>query len=114
MIFSTANPPADTIGCRSAAKLTYGEAQTLLDNKVANSSIFKSNEDEFGIREDISLLYGLAMQLRGRRFSNGVLDISGDRLEFDLDVNGLPTDCGYRQREETSKMVEEVHLSSRL
>jgi exoribonuclease R len=64
--------------------------------------------DAEAIKKDIGVLSNLAKRLKEHRSASGILDIHSERLDFDLDINGCPTDCGFHQREESSKLIEEV------
>lgn len=53
---------------------------------------------------------GLAKKLRVARFANGTLSLQPLRLSFQLDENGLPTDCGQYERTDANELVEEFML----
>ena len=95
---------------RSAAKLSYDDAQALLSAAEKIEFPHGPDVDIESIRKDISVLHDLAKHLRERRYANGVLDVSSERLSFDLDASGKPTDCGFNQREDSSRLVEEVRF----
>src|ERR1700742_4459341 len=96
---------------RSSAKLSYIDAQALIDTMDSGHANLELPYDDSSIKfiqQDLRLLHSLAKQLRERRFANGVLSIHSDRLKFALDSTGSPVDCAFYQRESSSKLVEEV------
>jgi protein SSD1 len=48
--------------------------------------------------------------LRQRRFQNGTLRIQNSKLMFDLDDNGVATDCYNYEYSEANMLVEEFML----
>lgn len=63
------------------------------------------------IEHDIKVLEGLAKNLRARRFANGTLSLDSLRLQFKLDDNGLPVDCGQYERTDANDLIQEVLVS---
>lgn len=93
---------------KSAAKLSYGMVQGLLDGKpLSNVSVVPEHEVA-SIETDIRLLYELAKVLRTRRFQNGSLRLDAPRLSFKLNDQGLPVDCSEIVNLEANSLVEEV------
>ena len=48
--------------------------------------------------------------MRQRRFQNGTLRIQNNKLMFDLDENGVATDCYNYEYSEANMLVEEFML----
>lgn len=92
---------------RSAAKLTYSNAQDVIDGKTLGAPV--SPEHNAGdVAHDVKILEDIAKQLRQRRFQNGLLSLKNIELSFKLDDNGLPTDCAPCERYDSHHLVEEV------
>ena len=95
---------------RSTAKLAYTDAQRVIEGKVLGDVSVTPEHDAAGIAHDIKVLEGLAKKLRVARFANGALSLQPLRLSFQLDGNGLPTDCGQYERTDANELVEEFML----
>lgn len=93
---------------RSAAKLSYADAQNVIEGKslgaVPVDDAFKAKD----IEQDIKTLHGITQIFRDQRFKNGALASDSAKLSFSLDENGLPTDCLQYQRADSHKLIEEV------
>ncbi|KAJ7638869.1 SSD1 protein [Roridomyces roridus] len=95
---------------KSAAKLAYSHAQNVIDGQTLGSVPVIPEHDAADIAHDIKVLQGLAKNLRARRFENGTLSLDSLRLQFKLDDNGMPIDCGQYQRTEANELIEEFML----
>ncbi len=95
---------------RSAAKLTYSNAQRVIDDQPLEEVEVDSGHKATDIERDILTLKVLAKKLRARRIKNGALCLDNLTLTFVLDENGLPSDCGQYQRTEAHTLIEEVRL----
>lgn len=93
---------------RSAAKLSYNNAQDILDGKPLGNVAVVPEHDAAGIEHDVKVLNDLAKQLRARRFENGALALESPRLTFKLNEQGLPIDISQYSRFEAHELVEEV------
>jgi ribonuclease R len=84
---------------RSKARLTYDQAQEMLDN---------GGGGETG--EIVRGVWELASVLRKRRFKNGALDLEFPEVRVVLDDKGVPT--GYKREEysESHQLIEECML----
>jgi protein SSD1 len=101
---------ADLALLRSAAKLSYQEAQDVIEGKVLGSIPVTPEHDAAGIEHDIKVLQDLVKQLRTRRFQNGALASESLKLSFQLDENGMPIDCWQYERSDAHDVVEEVRV----
>lgn len=95
---------------RSAAKLSYNDAQAVIEGKPLGDVAVIPEHDAAGIAHDIKVLDDIAKQLRARRFQSGCVKTHSLRLKFKLDENGLPIDCGPYERTEAHNLIEEVSL----
>lgn len=62
------------------------------------------------VESDILLLNTLAKKLRGKRFENGALKIDNVKLNFQLDEQGRPVDCGSYIQRDANALIEEFML----
>lgn len=95
---------------RSAAKLTYEDAQNLIDGSNVGGIVVGPDHQWGAIQSDVKLLQSLAKKLRTQRFRNGALSLESLSLSFKLDDNGLPVDCGQYERCDANYMIEEFML----
>ncbi|KAH7926750.1 RNB-domain-containing protein [Leucogyrophana mollusca] len=95
---------------KSAAKLSYTDAQKVIDGHLLSEVPVTPEHAASAIEHDIKVLNGLAKQLRARRFQDGALSLSSLRLHFTLDENGLPVDCSQYERADANELVEEFML----
>lgn len=96
---------------RSAAKLSYTDAQNVIEGKVLGGVAVAPEHSAKDIEHDIKVLDGLAKKFRAGRFENGTLSLNSLRLQFKLDDNGIPTDCWQYERADANEMIEEVRHS---
>lgn len=95
---------------KSAAKLSYQDALSVIEgNGLPDVPIVKGH-DASGIAGDIEMLNKLAKHLRQRRFQNGTLRIQNSKLMFDLDENGVATDCFNYENTDANSLIEEFML----
>lgn len=92
---------------RSGAKLTYADAQIIINGSTPNIDVVPEH-DIASIARDVKILHDLTKQLRERRFQTGCLKTDDLRLEFKLDDDGLPVDCWQHERTEAHNLIEEV------
>ncbi|TEB35698.1 RNB-domain-containing protein [Coprinellus micaceus] len=95
---------------RSAAKLSYQDAQNVLDGKGLGSVPVNGSHPVSGVEHDVKVLESIAKILREDRFKSGALSLESMQLKFDLDDTGLPSDCGQYERTESNFLVEEFML----
>ena len=96
---------------RSAAKLSYGQAQEVIEGKHLSESTSSTDHDTLAIEQDIKLLHNLANALRTRRFQSGALYLGTLQLSFKLNESGVPVDCYQQERTAACNLVEEVRSS---
>eukprot|EP00933_Yihiella_yeosuensis_P026726 TRINITY_DN2077_c0_g1_i1.p1 TRINITY_DN2077_c0_g1~~TRINITY_DN2077_c0_g1_i1.p1 ORF type:complete len:1051 (-),score=230.23 TRINITY_DN2077_c0_g1_i1:158-3310(-) len=86
---------------KSAAALSYAEAQTRIDDPSDSSPITKSLRN----------LLNLTKKIRAARVAAGALELASQEVRFELDSETQdPTDVKNYQLRETNKLVEELML----
>ncbi|KAF8138706.1 SSD1 protein [Boletus edulis] len=95
---------------KSAAKLSYNNAQKAINGQPLTGLPVSSEHDLSAIEEDVRILYSIACQLRAKRLQDGALTLPSSRLSFTLDENGLPMDCAQDDRNDANDLVEEFML----
>lgn len=98
---------------KSAAKLSYQDAQNVIDGKGLGGVAINGYEAS-AIEEDVKVLQSISKILRAERFKNGTLSLEGLKIKFTLDENGLPSDCGEYERIESNFLVEEFMLAANI
>ncbi|KAF9453085.1 RNB-domain-containing protein [Macrolepiota fuliginosa MF-IS2] len=99
---------------KSAAKLSYHDAQNVIEGKSLGDVPVSPEHDARDISHDIKILFDLAQQLRQERLRNGALKLDSLRLQFKLDESGLPSDCGEYEIFDANHLVEEFMLLSNI
>ncbi|XP_063232879.1 DIS3-like exonuclease 2 isoform X2 [Bacillus rossius redtenbacheri] len=100
----------------SCAQLAYEHAQEMIDNpaKVWRPEELPPIHNGFSpsdLVQAVQALHGLALKLRGERFSNGALRIDQTKLVFHLHpVVGLPVSFTQHVNKESHRMIEEFML----
>ena len=86
---------------KSAAALTYQEAQTMMDDPNDVSELAK----------DLRIINACAVALRRRRIQAGALTLASPEVKFELDaVTSDPLDVGMYVTRDANRMVEEMML----
>lgn len=98
---------------KSCAKLAYSDAQQVIEGGSFDASKVHGHPLS-EIEADIKNLHELAVKMRQRRFENGALKIDNVRLSFDLDEQGLPTDCGVYKTYDAHRLIEEFMLQANI
>lgn len=99
---------------RSAAKLSYQDAQNVLEGKVLGGVAVIPQHSANDIEHDIKVLHGLTGKLRTQRLENGTLSLESLRLQFKLDDEGMPVDCGQYEHTDAHKLIQEVCIFTRV
>ncbi|RDB22631.1 Virulence protein SSD1 [Hypsizygus marmoreus] len=99
---------------RSAAKLSYQDAQNVIEGKILGGVSVAPEHSASDIEHDIRVLEDLAKKLRAQRFANGTLSLDSLRLAFKLDDNGTPVDCGQYEQTDANSLIEEFMLLSNI
>jgi protein SSD1 len=93
---------------KSAAKLSYQDAQNVIEGKSLGEVPVIPEHDASGIEHDIKALNDLAKIIRTRRFHSGALALDSPRLKFTINEAGQPVDCGRYDRLDANDLIEEV------
>lgn len=99
--------PSIVVSRRSAAKLSYKQAQSVLDGQAAGFEV-QPEHNVVDFANDIKIVHDLAKQLRERRYQTGCIRTESLKLTFQLDENGMPADCVQYEHSEANHLVEEV------
>ncbi|CAE7079676.1 unnamed protein product [Rhizoctonia solani] len=95
---------------KSAAKLSYGEVQAVIDGGNLVSENLDPQHSANAIEGDLKILQNLAKQMRERRIDSGMLSIQSLKLKFDLDESGAPIDCSDEVQAEANHLVAEFMI----
>ncbi|KAF5344108.1 hypothetical protein D9758_008896 [Tetrapyrgos nigripes] len=95
---------------RSAAQLSYQDAQNVIDGMTLGSVPVVPEHDVSAIEHDIKVLDELAKKLHAQRKENGTLSLESLRLEFKLDDKGMPLDCGQHEHTEANELISEFMI----
>jgi len=95
---------------RSAAQISYENAQDVIEGKSLGEIPVAPEHGASDIEHDIRNLKDLAMKLKARRFENGTLSLDTPHLTFQLDDDGLPTDCGQYAPTDAHSLIQEFML----
>ena len=103
---------------RSCTKLSYGDAQQIIEagdiDSLRNSDFPEIDGGRFQLSQianTVKNLYGIAMNLREQRFSSGALNFNETDIGFDLDkATGMPNACSLYEYKDSNRMIEEFML----
>ncbi|RXW24698.1 hypothetical protein EST38_g1159 [Candolleomyces aberdarensis] len=95
---------------RSAVKLSYRDAQNILDGKGLNGVAIDGQHQLAAIEQDVKIIESIAKKLRADRFKNGALALDDMKIRFTLDDSGLPVDCVQYEKTDSNNLVEEFML----
>lgn len=87
---------------KSAARVTYGEAQEMLDGQPLSQFSHVNN--------NIQRCANLARVLMNKRLREGSLDLDLPQTEIEIDESGLPTDIMQSERLFSHRLIEELML----
>ncbi|MEG0758068.1 MAG: RNB domain-containing ribonuclease, partial [Raoultibacter sp.] len=94
----------------SGARLTYDEAQTVLElPRAADPSTSASGVSE-ALREKLLSLHRIAKGLAAKRHDKGGIDFDTTEAKVKLDRDGLPTEIVLRHRTDATEMIEEAMI----
>ncbi len=84
---------------RSAARLTYEEAQNIIDGKLKSP-----------LSATLKTMNLFAKTLREKRFKRGGLDFYTPEVDFKLNENGIPNAIDVKQIHDSNNLIEEFML----
>lgn len=101
---------------RSKCRLAYETAQAIIDGRTDATFMWPDvsapeaplSVDE--VKEDVKALYSITKLLRARRFKEGSVSITQNKVAFALGADGLPTDIHLHEQREANQLVEELML----
>lgn len=96
---------------RSNYRLTYRQAQELLENSLQLTvDSLQFTVDSGQLREALQVLNGLAMQLRANRFRQGAINFETPEVHFRLDEHNEPVEIFFHNSLDTNHLIEEFML----
>jgi ribonuclease R len=97
----------------SQARVTYGEAQELLDGEANKEAFNQSIYDKLKhVKENIFRCADLAKVLMAKRFKEGSLDLEVPETELVIDGSGEPVDVIKSERLFAHRLIEELMLAA--
>ena len=93
----------------SKSRVTYGEAQELIDGNPSDKTQSTKNKD---VQENIFRCADLAKVLMARRFKEGSLDLEVPETELVIDGTGEPVDIIKSERLFAHRLIEELMLAA--
>ncbi|KAI8334806.1 hypothetical protein BC941DRAFT_356217 [Chlamydoabsidia padenii] len=95
---------------RSCTKLTYDEAQCVIDcGYLPEETVVMANNKQ-QVEESIMDLYKLSTVMRKRRYEEGALSLNSVKLSFTLDDQENPIGVSVYETKEANRLVEEFML----
>ncbi|CAI2180934.1 5098_t:CDS:10 [Funneliformis geosporum] len=96
---------------RTCAKLSYENAQEVIDGKPLNAEVKIFNDySSKEVEADIKLLHELSQRLRGLRYKRGALSLGSIKLNFELDEYNNPIECFVSEYKDANRLIEEFML----
>lgn len=93
----------------SKSRVTYGEAQELIDGNPSEKTQSTKNKD---VQENIFRCADLAKVLMAKRFKEGSLDLEVPETELVIDGTGEPVDIIKSERLFAHRLIEELMLAA--
>ena len=93
----------------SKARVTYGQAQEIVDNPDGDSETHKKFAH---VKENIMRCADLAKVLMAKRFKDGSLDLEVPETELVIDGSGEPVDVIKSERLFAHRLIEEMMLAA--
>jgi ribonuclease R len=93
---------------RSAHKLSYEAAQSLLDGHGGID--LRDSSDAATLVRSLQLLSGFAQRLRARRSTAGAIDFAMPEAKVELDEEGEPIAIHRRERLEAHRVIEDLMI----
>nr|KAJ3422681.1 hypothetical protein HK105_006919 [Polyrhizophydium stewartii] len=94
---------------RSCAKLSYEQAQAVIDDTpFVKQPQLSDNVALDDVKQDILQLFEFSKVLRKSRYDGGALSIHSIKLWFNLDEFGNPINSGMYELKDSNRLIEEV------
>lgn len=92
---------------RSNHRLTYDEAQAILEDKDQD---LKDKYSDFV--DELNMMNKLRSRLRQNRFEEGSMDFNFTEVKVELDENGKPINLKKRKHREAEQLIEEFMIAA--
>lgn len=100
---------------RSDRRLTYEEAQEIIERVAAGEKVEETDADgRRNFPREICVLNELARQLRRRRYDAGALEFDRAEVRFEIDETGKPVSVYFKESKDANKLIEEFMLLANL
>jgi len=100
---------------RSCAKLSYDDAQDVIEGKPLNPAVKLYNDHVTNeIEADIRIFNELSQRLRENRFKRGALTLDSIELTFDIDEQNYPNGCHVKESKDANRLIEEFMLQANM
>ena len=100
---------------RSDRRLTYEEAQEIIERVAAGEKVEETDADgRRNLPREICVLNELARQLRRRRYDAGALEFDRAEVRFEIDETGKPVSVYFKESKDANKLIEEFMLLANL
>lgn len=100
---------------RSDRRLTYEEAQEIIERVAAGEKVEETDADgRRNFPREICVLNELARQLRRRRYDAGALEFDRSEVRFEIDETGKPVSVYFKESKDANKLIEEFMLLANL
>ncbi|CAH1759149.1 3396_t:CDS:10 [Entrophospora sp. SA101] len=96
---------------KPCAKLSYDDAQEVIDGRPLNPNVKIYNDFSASeIEADIKVFHELSQKMREIRYKRGALSLSSIKLTFDIDENDNPIQCHVYKQNAANQLIEEFML----
>ncbi|KAL0083385.1 hypothetical protein F4703DRAFT_1953615, partial [Phycomyces blakesleeanus] len=99
---------------RSCAKLSYGDAQSVIDGDGLPSDVQITSHSPTKVQDAIFDFFRLSQKMRKRRYENGALSMFSVKLCFTLNKNGDPETAEQYDIKEANRLIEEFMLQANI
>lgn len=100
---------------RSDRRLTYEEAQEIIERVAAGEKVEETDADgRRNFPREICVLNELARQLCRRRYDAGALEFDRAEVRFEIDETGKPVSVYFKESKDANKLIEEFMLLANL
>ncbi|KAI9030128.1 hypothetical protein CLU79DRAFT_734178 [Phycomyces nitens] len=99
---------------RSCAKLSYGDAQSVIDGEGLPASVQLTSGSFTDIQNAIFDFFRMSQFMRKRRYANGALSMFSVKLCFTLNKDGDPETIQQYEQKEANRLIEEFMLQANI
>ena len=94
----------------SSARLTYEQAQEMLDSEEAAETAQSASSASVGLSARLRILSSLAKKRAARRAQAGGIDFATVEAKVKLDEEGAPVDIVLRRKTDATELIEEAMI----